>query len=206
VTTVTRTTRGGDRGFTLIELLMVVAMLGIVGSAIAAAFTVIVRTTPQTEIRIDDARSTRALATWLSHDTTSAPRFIPEQAQGGIDVTQAATPDNNDCGGAGSNILHLQWTEDGFTDRTFVANYRYVDDGSEGRVVRYTCSRVGAGPFTGTTEQQLTSGLASGDSPVATPVIGAPGEAESIDFRLTALSGETVLVQTGSRNPTEFFP
>lgn len=195
-----------DGGFTLIELLMVVTMIGIIASAIAVSFTVIVRTSPQTEIRIDDARSTRGLATWLSHDTTSAPGFIPEQPQGGIDVTQAATPDNNDCGGAGSNILHLQWAENGYADRTFVANYRYVDDGVEGRVVRYTCSRVGAGPFTGTSEQKLTSGLASGVSPVATPVMGGPGEATSIDFGLTALSGETVLVQTGSRNPTEFYP
>ena len=195
-----------EGGFTLIELLMVVTMIGIIASAVAVSFAVIVRSTPQTEIRIDDARSTRALATWLSHDTTSAPRFIPEQATGGIDVTQTPTADNNDCGGAGSNILHLQWTEDGFVDRTFVANYRYVDDGTEGRVVRYACSQVGAGPFTGTSEQKLTSGLASGVSPVATPVTGGPGEATSIDFELTALSGETVLVQTGSRNPTEFYP
>lgn len=195
-----------EHGFTLIEVLMVITVIGIVASAVAVSFTVIVRSTPRTELRIDDARSTRGLATWLAHDTTSAPRFLPEQSQGGIDVTQTATADNNDCGGAGSNIVHLQWTEDGFTERTFVANYRYVDDGNEGRVVRYTCSSVGAGPFTGTTEQKLTSGLASGTSPVATPVMGAPGEATSIDFELTALSGETVLVQTGSRNPTEFFP
>lgn len=195
-----------DSGFTLIEVLIVTVVLGVVTSAIAVSFSVIVRATPQTEVRVDDARSTRGLATWLAHDTTSAPPFIPEQAQGGINVTQSATADNNDCGGSGNNILHLQWLEDGFVNQTFVANYRYVDNGTQGMVVRYTCSRVGAAPFAGTAVQNLTSGLAPASSPVAIPVMGAPGKATSVDFQLTALSGETVFVQTGSRNPTEFFP
>lgn len=138
-----------DHGFNLIELVISVSLVGLITTVLAAAIVVSLRTIPDTENRLDDARSTRALATWLSHDTTSAPRFLPEQAQGGINVTTLDTGDNNDCGGDGSNLLHLQWTEDSFVATTHVANYRFVDNGGEGQIRRYTCSAVGTGAFSG---------------------------------------------------------
>lgn len=195
-----------DHGFTLVEVLIVMMILGIVVTSIAAAFSVIVRATPATEVRVSDARSTRGLATWLSHDTTSAPRFAPSTAQGGIGVH----PSNDDClvgGSANTNVLHLSWNENGFSNRTWVANYRYVVDGDEARIVRYTCSRSGSGPFTGAEALNLTAGLNPSTPPVVVLNPGSdPTLVESIDFLLTATSGETVLVQTGSRNAAEFFP
>jgi prepilin-type N-terminal cleavage/methylation domain-containing protein len=189
-------------GFTLIEILIVVAILGIIVASIAAAFTVIVRTSPLTETRIDDARSTRGLATWLSHDTTSTPRFEPpDPVQGGITVSPA-----NDCSAPGNNILHLRWTENGFSDQTFIANYRYVPDGAESRVVRYTCSRIGAGAFTAPSPMNLTSGLNPSSLPVVALNRDSFGDVESITLTLTAIGGEQVLVDTGPRNPTDFFP
>ena len=190
-----------DRGFTLIEVLVVISILGTIMSALALAFVAIVKTTPGTETRIDDARSTRGLATWLSHDTTSAPPFLPEQAAGGIDLSSSA----DDCGVAvGDNILHLTWLEDGFATTTYVANYRYVVDGDRARVVRYTCAGNGA-VFSVPSSINLTSGLAPSTPPAVTPnYVGT--EVVSVDLVLTAASGSTVLIETGSRNPVEFYP
>lgn len=196
-----RTSRD-DEGFTLIEMLIVLTIMGTIVAALSMAFLVIVKVNPSTELRIDDARTTRGLATWLSHDTTSAPRFEPEQAEGGIDTSSG----RNDCGAPGSNILHLTWFEESFLDREYVANYRFVIDGAEATIVRYTCSRtVPSVGFSGTAGINLTSGLDPATPPLIVLNRNATSEVESVDFFLTAISGESVLLQTGSRNPTDSF-
>ncbi|RLE17726.1 MAG: hypothetical protein DRJ50_13685, partial [Actinobacteria bacterium] len=111
-----------DRGFTLIELLIVTVLLGLLTTVLAAAIVVSLKTLPATEQRVDDARSTRGLATWLSHDTTSAPRFTPATSQGGLVFGPGAG--SNECAGSGDNLVHLQWTEQTSISQTFVANYR----------------------------------------------------------------------------------
>lgn len=194
-----------DTGFTLIELVVAVSLVGLLTTVLAGAIVVSLRTTPDTENRLDDARATRALATWLSHDTTSAPRFLPEQAQGGIDLTTTATADNNDCGGEGKNLLHLQWTEDSFLDTTYVANYRFVVDGDEGQIRRYSCSAVGGPTFSGGSSRLLTSRLDPTQIPVVVPE-PATGEVVTLTFQLAGKSGENVAIETGSRNPADFFP
>lgn len=205
-----------DRGFTLLEILIVVTIIGLVVTAIATTFIVIVRVTPDTDVRIDDARSTRGMATFLSHDTTSAPPYQNEmdgagvpQTEGGVIVdTSLANPDNDDCGVGGAdnrNSLHLQWRENATTDRTFVANYRWVVQNGEGSVRRYTCSKVGAGAFGAPTSVRLVSGLSPTVPPIVNLLIDASGEAYSVEFILTAPSGAQVTVETGSRNPVEFY-
>jgi prepilin-type N-terminal cleavage/methylation domain-containing protein len=191
-----------DRGFTLIEVLIVISILGTIVSSLAFAFVAIVKTSPNIEVRIDDARSTRGLATWLSHDTTSAPPFLPAQAAGGIDISAGA----NDCmvPGGSNNILHLTWRERGFDTKTYVANYRYVVDGGVARIVRYSCSNSGAG-YSTPSAINLTSGLSPATPPVVTPnFVGT--DVASVDLLLTAKSGTKVLIETGSRNPVEFYP
>lgn len=211
-----RRTERVDGGFTLIEVLITTAVVAVIAGSITAAFAVIVRVAPTTELRIDDARSTRALATYLSHDTTSAPPYENEidgdgaaRSEGGIIVdTSLANPNNDDCGvGSASNInvLHLQWVESGTNVETFVANYRFVTDGTEGSVYRYTCSRVGAGAFSTPVGQEMTAGLDPSVVPAMNLLIDADGEAYSVEFTLTAPSGETVTIETGSRNPVEYY-
>jgi prepilin-type N-terminal cleavage/methylation domain-containing protein len=194
-----------DHGFNLIELVIAVSLVGLITTVLAAAIVVSLRTIPDTENRLDDARATRALATWLSHDTTSAPRFLPEQAQGGINLTTTGTGDNNDCDGEGVNLLHLQWTEDTFVDTTHVANYRFVIAGDVGQIRRYSCSAVGTGGFSSSTGRLLTSGLDPTQLPVVVPE-PATGEVASLTFQLVGKSGENVAIETGSRNPADFFP
>jgi prepilin-type N-terminal cleavage/methylation domain-containing protein len=193
-----------DRGFTLIELLIVIVLLGVIMSVLATAIVVSLKTLPATEQRVDDARSTRGLATWLSHDTTSAPRFNPEvPGQGGLDFTSGGN--SNDCGGSGINLVHLQWSEQTSINQTFVANYRFVESGGVGTVVRYACSKTGTGAFGAATSLNLTSNLDPALKPTVS-ITGTSPNVTSITLTLTGESGEIVSVETGTRNPADFFP
>jgi prepilin-type N-terminal cleavage/methylation domain-containing protein len=185
-----------DGGLTLIELLVVISILGILVVSLSGAMLTILATAPSTEIRVDDARSTRGLATWLAQDTTSTPPYRSFDDKGWIDTSLT----RNDCGGSGDNIVHFSWSEVGFATTTFVANYRFVVESGEGRVVRYTCSSASS-----TSGLNLTSGL----DPLTPPTIGlqpATGDVVSVDFNLTATSGALVQIRTSSRNPVEFYP
>ena len=229
-----------DQGFTVIEVLIVIVVMGTLMSTLAAALVIALKTAPSTEARLDDARSTRGLATWLSYDTTSAPPFLPEEAQGGIDITPGA----NDCGGAGTNLLHLKWTENSFSQRTYVANYRFVDSGE---IVRYYCTQSGTDAPVALSARTLTRGLDPDDPPTvsvttfietvtvnpvtpptwtvtttttdATATTATTNTASvvknkevlakagaTVSFLLNGVSGEEVLVDTSSRNPSSFFP
>ena len=193
-----------DRGFTLIELLIVTVLLGVIMSVLAAAIIVSLKTLPATEQRVDDARSTRGLATWLSHDTTSAPRFNPETAQGGLDFTAGA--DACSVGGVNGSLLQLKWVEQTSIHQTFVTNYRFVVNGGVGTVVRYSCSKTGSGAYGAATSLNLTSNLDPTTKPTVTRTPATGPEVTSITFVLTGESGEVVSVETGSRNPADFFP
>ena len=126
---------------------MVMVILGIVMSTLAMAIVVALRTSPGANERLDDSRATRALATWLSHDTMSTPPFLPETAQGGININRTPTADNNDCRGTGTNLLHLQWTETTSVNETFVTNYRFTTDGDSAEIKRYSCFLLNTGAF-----------------------------------------------------------
>jgi len=198
--------QGRDAGFTLIEMTMVMVILGIVMSTLAMAIVVALRTSPGAEERLDDSRATRALATWLSHDTMSTPPFLPEKAQGGINIDRTATADNNDCGGNGTNLLHLQWIQTTSVNETFVTNYRFTTDGDSGEIKRYSCFLLNTGMFSRPTVQTLTSGLDPTKVPEVTAAQLPSQNVTSITFALIGRSGERVAVQTGSRNLVEFFP
>jgi prepilin-type N-terminal cleavage/methylation domain-containing protein len=117
-----------DRGFTLIEVMVVVAVLGMVMTALAAAFVVIVKSTPTTEARTDDARALDSLTTWLSKDvaSTSEDGFVVGATGSGCTGVPAS-----------KGLLELRWSE-GST--TYVSNYRYLSTGATtGSIHRYTC-------------------------------------------------------------------
>ncbi|NND75728.1 MAG: hypothetical protein HKN44_12050 [Ilumatobacter sp.] len=202
-------TARSDAGITVIDLLFSIVVVGMVMSTLSLAVLTSLRAAPDTETRIDDARATRSLATWLTSDTISAPPFMPETSQGGIVTDQdPLATDNNDCNQTGTNLLHLQWVELTDVERTFVANYRWsLDADGAGRIVRHVCVRSGPIPaaFTSVTDRTMTTGLTSGSPPTVTPIFDGPDVA-SIRFELTGATGETVRVDTGSRNPADFFP
>ncbi len=200
-----RKTPPRDAGFTLIEMTVVLVVMGTLMAALMFAVSITLKVSPDTENRIDDARSTRSLATWLAQDTTSAPAVSPAGPQGGLNTspTSATDPSGaNACGGDGQNILHLTWTETMTDTDTYVANYRFVSSGPDARVVRYTCSQRGTDPVTSPRRQNLTPNLDASAPPVAT----FDSAANVVSFTLTGKNGETVLIETSSRNPSDYFP
>lgn len=200
-----------DSGTTVVELLFTIVIVGLVMGTLALAVTTSLRVAPDTETRIDDARATRSLATWLATDTISAPPFLPEQAQGGIVLDpDPLRTDNNDCGQPGENLVHLQWVETTDAERTFVSNYRWVTepDGTTS-IARHACLRTGPPPaaFVMLTSRTLTSGLSASQHPTVTAIFHpVTGDVTQLRFELTGATGEVVQLDTGSRNPAEFFP
>jgi hypothetical protein len=68
------------------------------------------------------------------------------------------------------------------------------------------CWRNGTvGAFTNHSSVNLTSSLATSQPPIVTLNRDGAGDVDSVTFTLTAKSGENVLVETGPRNPTEYF-
>lgn len=114
-------------GFTLIEVVISIMILGIVAATVSAAFIVIVRTSPASEARTDDARALLGLTNWLPLDVAST------------DENEFALGDNpSSCTGVPASIglLELQWSD----SSTYVANYRFVPESStSGRLIRFTC-------------------------------------------------------------------
>ncbi|MSW21192.1 MAG: prepilin-type N-terminal cleavage/methylation domain-containing protein, partial [Actinobacteria bacterium] len=64
--------RNPDRGMTLVELLVSVAVLGIVGSVVAAAVIIVFRQIGNTQGRTEVARSEQNVSLWLPADLSSA--------------------------------------------------------------------------------------------------------------------------------------
>lgn len=130
-----RRNRRHDDGFTLVEVVIVVSLIGLVATVIAAVFVTIVRTTPANEDRTDDSRALLGLTTWLPQDVGS-----------GTPASFLKGPHSSLCGSgvdAGSQgLLQMSWNESG---TTLVADYRWLlgADGL-GRVIRYSCRSGGA--------------------------------------------------------------
>jgi prepilin-type N-terminal cleavage/methylation domain-containing protein len=204
--------RRQDEGFTLIEVLIVVTLMGLVMTTLAAAFVVIIRVVPSNDHRVDDARSTRALQSYLSHDVGSTPSYEPvNSTYGGFNFAPSADP----CAtGVGANAVELRWKETiGTSTREWIVNYRVQPLGgsSKYQIVRYTC---GAG---GATTTPLTTGILN-NAPCGT--VGSrnsgfakatPSSGQVTDLRMcmtvSSDSGSNlVLVDVASRNPSEAFP
>jgi prepilin-type N-terminal cleavage/methylation domain-containing protein len=116
--------RRPDLGFTLIEVLIVTLLMGVIATAIAAAFIVIVRTAPETQSRDDDARTLLGLTNYLPTDVSSTR---------GADIQIPGAPTS--CGAsAGTSLLTLSWTDDA-SGATTEVNYRFAQD-SGWRIVR----------------------------------------------------------------------
>jgi hypothetical protein len=129
-----------DAGLTLVELIIVTTLLGLITTVIAAAFVTIIRVSPATQYRVDDARSVRALQTWLVRDVASTPTrqmtAAADLGTGGYIFSNGSTAwltGSDVCGAGPGNILHMTWN-DGVV--RYNANYRIAG----GRVVRNYCA------------------------------------------------------------------
>ena len=129
---------------TLVEMLIVTSMLGLIAFVIAAVFVTILRITPQTEYRIDDARSTRGLQTWLARDVASTPANV-YNAGTGVGYVDSSFPSpvaagvlpGAVCTTTGTHVLYMSW-KDGST--LYHSQYTIEGDATSGyEVVRTIC-------------------------------------------------------------------
>jgi prepilin-type N-terminal cleavage/methylation domain-containing protein len=205
-----------DGGFTLTELLIVIVIMGVLMTTLSSVITVVLRTTPPTEARTEDARSLQGLVTWLPQDVDATP---PDGF--GTD------PNTWLCSGtapAGSrNLLSLEWTETATTVTNYAASYRYELNGGKSRVVRHVCNDGGNGAMGASQRINLTGGLPSWGTPApatvtmcSTPVpVGqtcplasviapgntSPGVVKSLRLRITMFDGSFSTIDAAPKNP-----
>ncbi len=122
-------TSNNDRGFSLIESVISIAIMGVVAVSLGLIVSVVLRTAPSADGRNDDARSLLGLTTYMPEDVNSTPADNFE-----LDPLLAQI-----CSSSGTNIVTMEWEEDVGTPITYWASYRYVDDGSGYRIIRYAC-------------------------------------------------------------------
>ena len=181
----------GDRGFTLIEVVVVTIILGVVVTVISGVVAVILRTQGPLATTTDDSRSLRGAVTWLAHDVAGVPPT-------GFDFATSAA---SGCSGgdAGSSLVRLAWTEASTSTVNYVANYRFVDDGTSKAIKRYTCSGTGAAPYANRSVLNLTAGLAA-----TTPMVSAVYDGSNVvgvSITVYSLRGDPIHIDAGSRNP-----
>lgn len=214
----TEATERGD-GFTLIEILIVVTMVAVVTTALAAVITIVIRTAPPAEVRANDARSVQGLVTWLPQDVDAAP-------PGGFNRDPGYWP----CAGVaptGSyNVLAAEWTESTGVDWHFAASYRYEQTGDSWRLVRYACDSGMAATMGPAERINLTSELPAwsvADPPAwvtmcrsavtagATCPVGdviptadvAPDEVHSLKLFVTRVDGVVITIDAAPKNPDQ---
>jgi prepilin-type N-terminal cleavage/methylation domain-containing protein len=121
-----------DGGFTLTELLIVVALLGLVTTVLAAALLVFSRNERSVSERLDESRGLQQLVNYLPSDVASAQ-------------TLGISPPNDDpkvalCGSGGEVKLHMTWREQFGSPEEYVARVTYRDSGGrEAVLTRHKC-------------------------------------------------------------------
>ena len=206
-----------DRGFTLIETVIVMTTIGLIAAALAATVSVVLRTSPPTEERANDARSLQGLVTWIPQDVDAAP-------PGGFDTATTAWP----CGGAAPtdsyNVLAISWTERNGATTTFAATYRYDFDGTDWHIARYACDDAGTGTMSPGQRRNLTSALPpwdnlappasvtmcdtkvddAGNCPAGHEILtNTSPDVESLKLRLTRIDGVESTIDAAPKNPDQ---
>ena len=206
-----------DRGFTLIEILIVLSIMGVIAGALAMTVSIVLRTAPSSEVRVDDARTIQGLVTWLPQDVDAAP-------PGSFNTDPAAPwPCNGTTPSNSFNVLTMHWTERADSTTNFVASYRYEFNGSTWHILRYTCDDTSSSMSFGQS-LNMTDGLPpwnnlapparvtmcdtavdnAGDCPVGHEITtNTPPHVESLKFSLTRLDGEQVVIDAAPKNPDQ---
>lgn len=177
-----------DAGFSLPELLLVIAIMGIISTAIFAGISVVLRNQDSTLGRLSQQRNIQGLTTWLPADVASTPPNGLVIGGGG-------------CGSGGQAVLGLTWVEtvDGSTS-TFQVTYRTEEVDGSTRLWRYACSG-------GTMRAVLVSNELppmGGWSPSSPPIqLAYDSTARVLTMTITQKDGQVVSLRAAQYNPAE---
>jgi prepilin-type N-terminal cleavage/methylation domain-containing protein len=177
-----------DAGLTLVELIVVVTLVGMVAAVIGAAFVTILRTTPSTQYRIDDARSTRGLQTYLARDVASTPPqeivSVADLDPGGFAISSTSLAVVDNCGQpTADTFLHMTWV-----DASSGVSYHAAYTINGNTVYRTTCSDAGP-PATQRISGDVSSQHCDGWTTYAVLSAGFT----SVDICLRSLAADTGL-------------
>jgi prepilin-type N-terminal cleavage/methylation domain-containing protein len=169
-----------DRGFTLTEVLIVIAVVSIVGSALAASMTVFLRNERSVSARVTETRDLQRLVDFLPYDVASARV---------VDINSAT----GRCGSGGSVLLDLAWFEEfGSASYSNAVTY-WLNGGTDQEIVRMECENGGS-PVSLVVAKAFTSVEVS--RPVDVAGVAALG---AVEFELVQTTGTRRIVLT-SRN------
>ncbi len=204
-----------DAGFTLTEVIIVVVIMGIISVAIGGVFSVIVRTTPPTEARADDARSLLGLSTWLPADVNSTP-MTPSgsvDAEGASFDRRPGASSTCSSGNDGTNLLKLRWTEQFGGTVRYDVSYRIVERDSGWHIVRVSCTNGGTATVNNLTaalgppvENDVSGDITRVTSPADVTYKFDDGLVVGAVVRVTTIDGEQIRIDTVSQSPNESLP
>ena len=187
-----------DSGFTLTELLVVVVVVGIVASVLAAVFSVIVRTAPSAQARADDSRSLLGITTYFPEDVSSTPRKSASTPGPEWDVLPGSI---SGCSGGtvpgSTNLIKLRWSEATSSSINYEASYRFVNDGGW-RIQRVSCANSGTATFINVTTELPPPSA----SPVSVALVTDTlvNEITGAQMSITTLQGDTIRVDATSNS------
>jgi len=206
-----------DHGFTLVEILVVISMMALLATVMAATVTVVLRTAPTSEVRADDARSLQGLVTWIPEDVDAAP-------PGGFDTATTAWPCAGPAPANSHNVLSISWTERTGVTNNYAATYRYEFNGSDWHMTRYACNDEATGTMAVGRSHNLTSAMPAwnnlsppafvtmcaakvdidGQCPAGSEIAGNTSpDVRSLKLNLVSEDGTVSTIDAAPKNPDE---
>lgn len=197
-----------DRGMTLIELLITLTIIGTLAGAMALIITTVLKLSPTSEGRIDDANALLTLTAFMPEDVNSTPIGTTATPAGGFEFAKGL---DSGCSGptTGINLVRMTWIEEAATTQTFVAAYRYENSGDGYRIMRYTCLASQAPRIA-----EMSNVLASidettwnpGDAPVSVVEHVEAGLTTGLTFKVDTLNGDQFTVEMRTNDLAEELP
>ena len=183
------TSKTNDRGFTLPEVLIAVTLIALLASVVTMAIITSIRTAPSVASRADSSIAVQGITTFLPPDVDST-------APGEFD-TAAGTPSGCSGTDAGVNVVHMTWYEEfAGSTTTFVANYRFVPDGTGGIIQRVSCS--GQFALGAPTVMNMTARLSATLPVVDLYDSNGDGDIDQLKITIETYSGDVVYIDAAS--------
>ncbi len=171
----------GSSGFTLVELIIVVMLMGMITSALAASFVTALNASSVDSQRINETDDAQQVASFLVRDAQAAGGSNP--ATGSADTSLGVSlTDDAGCTGTGALVIRFEWLDrvTALSSRSRVVTYFF--DSTAHRLVRLSCVDGGAA------SSVTLAGSVGSPAPSAgcIPVESCPGLPDRVTLTLTA--------------------